>query len=213
MIRNKKLSQVRFDKAVDVPTTNRAFDNIINNLNPWIDETTSTINNMQGELNSLDARVTALENLIPRKYGSFYSSVTQTTSINTPTAVTFNGTYVSNGINISNNSHINFTKSGTYNFVNTYQISKTTGSSLKQIWTWQRLNGNDIANSTSNWHVKDSNSNFILTANLMSNITAGDYVEFYWATDDIHVQLLAEAAGVTPARPATPSIIVTIEEI
>jgi len=46
IIRNKKLTQVRLDeKTFDANNTNRALDNIINTLNPWIDDATQAINN------------------------------------------------------------------------------------------------------------------------------------------------------------------------
>jgi len=64
-LRNRKLSQVRFDKSVDVPTTNRAFDNIINNLNPYIDETTQAVNDLQQQVQTLQQLVAAISASLP----------------------------------------------------------------------------------------------------------------------------------------------------
>lgn len=48
-IRNRKIPKIRFDKTnTDAPTINRALDNIIDNLNPFISETTDAINNFTG---------------------------------------------------------------------------------------------------------------------------------------------------------------------
>lgn len=214
-IRNVKIAQIRLDdKNFNQPTVNRALDNIINNINPYMESVTTNINATKNNVSSLDSRVTALEGLVvQKKYGSFYSNGTQTAALNTPTAVTLNGTYISDGITLSNSSHINFAKSGKYNFIASFQVTKNSGSSLKQIWVWNRLNGSDIPNSTTNQHIKDAGSNFVITVNLMLDITAGQYVEYYWAVNDVDINLLAEPSGVTPTRPATPSIIVTIQEI
>ena len=47
-MRNRKLGRVRFDKSnVDAPTVNRALDNIIDTLNPFMQETVENINNFQ----------------------------------------------------------------------------------------------------------------------------------------------------------------------
>ncbi len=55
-IRNKKISNVRLDKNnVDSPTINRALDNIINTVNPYIDESAAAINQLQEDLANLSA--------------------------------------------------------------------------------------------------------------------------------------------------------------
>ena len=46
-IRTKKISKVRLDKTnVDSETINRALDNIIDSINPFIVETANTVNNL-----------------------------------------------------------------------------------------------------------------------------------------------------------------------
>lgn len=53
-IRNRKISNVRLDKSnVDAPTINRALDTIINTFNPWVDEATQTINDLQQQVDDL----------------------------------------------------------------------------------------------------------------------------------------------------------------
>ena len=47
-IRNKKISQVRFDATnLNAPTVNRALDNIINTVNPFIDEVAAQVNALE----------------------------------------------------------------------------------------------------------------------------------------------------------------------
>jgi hypothetical protein len=55
-IRNRKISNVRLDKNnVDAPTINRALDNIINNINPYINDSVEAINNLQEQVDNVEA--------------------------------------------------------------------------------------------------------------------------------------------------------------
>ena len=64
-IRNKKITQVRLDdKTFDANNTNRALDNIINTVNPWVDEATQTINRLESEIDDLS--LTAGVEIIPQ---------------------------------------------------------------------------------------------------------------------------------------------------
>jgi len=60
-MRNKKIPNIRFDKSnVDAPTINRAFDNIITTLNPFIEEAAQSIN----DLEALTIAATGVEDIL-----------------------------------------------------------------------------------------------------------------------------------------------------
>jgi hypothetical protein len=82
------------------------------------------------------------------RYGAFYDTTTQAaTVINTPTAITFNTTDLSNGVFIgSPTSRIVVDSEGVYNFALSFQIDKTSGG-IGQFFIFFRLNGVDVPDS------------------------------------------------------------------
>lgn len=128
-IRNKKISQVRFDKTnVDAPTINRALDNVINPLNSWIDDATQAINNLQTNQNSGGGTITinpenaasiTANNINLNGAGgiSYASNGSDTITIyQQPISVAANGTAgtgTGNSITINGTSGITATRSGT----------------------------------------------------------------------------------------------------
>jgi hypothetical protein len=49
--------------------------------------------------------------------------------------------------------------------------------------------------------------------NLFVNAAAGDYYELCWYSADSNVYIDASAAASNPARPAIPSVILTVNQI
>jgi hypothetical protein len=50
--------------------------------------------------------------------------------------------------------------------------------------------------------------------NIVETMNANDYLEIAWASADTTYELLGESAKTTPyAKPATPSIIVTVTQV
>lgn len=128
-IRNKKISQVRFDKSnVDAPTINRALDNVINPLNSFIDDATQAINELQANQSSGGGTITinpenaasiTANNINLNGAGgiTYASNGSDTITIyQQPISVAANGTAgtgTGNSITINGTSGITATRSGT----------------------------------------------------------------------------------------------------
>ena len=149
-------------------------------------------------------------------WGSFWDTTTQTvTTINTPKAITINtADAANNGVSVVSSSRVTFTNGGVYSLTFSLQftnISNTLGST--QIWL--RKNGTNLADTNSHYDVPDKQgglySSEVFTVNFVLNLVASDYVEVYWQTNNISVQL--ETLAASGGYPRTPSIIFTAAQV
>ena len=144
--------------------------------------------------------------------GSFFSTSTQTSLGSEIKSMTLNNTYISNGINVVNNSQIKVSKDGIYNLQFSAQLSKTTGGTLEIVYIWFRKNGVDIPNSNTTLSlVANNNTRLVASWNFFSEMNANDYLEIMWYTTDVHIQLLYQSG--TANYPAIPSVIVTMNKV
>lgn len=135
-------------------------------------------------------------------------------------AITLNGSDFPDGISVVSNSRITFAQPGIYNI--TYSIQfKNTDNSSHDVDIWFRQNGTDLANSNSRFSLparKSSGdpSHLIAVTPVMVDITAANqYIEIMWRVSNTAVSIeqypaVAASPGVTPAIPATPSVIVGV---
>lgn len=163
--------------------------------------------------------VTATDNNInvsvgeQRYYGSFYSTADQTnagaTSVN---KMTYNVTDLSNGVSIVSNSRITIANAGIYNIQFSVQFAKNdSGDDVVDIWLCK--NGNNIANTNTEFTILGNNGNFVAAWNFFVNAAAGDYYELCWHSIDTGVRLDYIAAKSNPSRPAIPSVILTVNRV
>jgi len=168
-------------------------------------------------IESLSAAVEGLQMAPPHRefarsrYGMFCDTTTQTaTVINTATAITFDTTSISNGVEIgSPTSRIYVDTGGLYNLQTSIQLDKSAGG-VGLFYLWFRVNGIDIENSASQIRVQGNNAEVFTSLNFFLDLVAGDYVELMYSVDDLSVQLLSVAAAAP--HPAVPSIILTISD-
>ena len=146
-------------------------------------------------------------------YGAFQSSVDQTAVVNTATAMTFNVTDYSNDVSVVSSSKITVTTAGIYNLQWSGQFENA-DTQLHDASVWIRLNGADVVGSNSLVSVPNKhggvNGHTIAAWNYFVELQANQYVELWWSTDDTQVSLQYYAAGVTPTRPTTASVIATL---
>ena len=148
-------------------------------------------------------------------YGAFQDSTDQTAASTTAAyAITFNTTDFSNGVYLSNSSRLNVRNSGLYNLEFSIQLKNTTNDS-QDAEVWFRKNGTDIAASNSRFGLAPRRgggdpSHIIGALNFYVELVAGDYVELMWKVSDTGVSIEHYAAGTSPTRPATPSVITTM---
>lgn len=178
--------------------------------------TATPTDDLAAYLASLNARVRALENIAhhhDRTYGAFLSTATQTASaVNTPTAVTFNTTDLSNGISVVSNSQITIEVPGTYSLIFSIQLHHSGGGGTgEDFFVWLNYNGTPYPNSATRMLVANGQYE-VITVNLFGQSQApGDYVEIMWQTDNTSIRL--EGIAASGSRPAVPSVIATLARI
>lgn len=148
------------------------------------------------------------------KYGSFFSTQTQTPTINTITAITYNNTDTSatSGISIIDNSKIKVDTTGVYNIQFSAQLQRTAGGSAKQIIIWLRKNGIDVP-STSTHITMQANDDYIISSwNFYLQLNANEYAQLMMYQNDA-IQLIYEIANTSVPYPILPSVILTIQKI
>jgi hypothetical protein len=143
------------------------------------------------------------------RYGSFYSTATQTaTVINTAKAITFNTTDLSSGVRIgTTTSQVIVDTDGIYNFQTSVQLDSTVATA-QEFYLWFRKNGVDVTDSASQVRVQGNNAEVFVALNFFFNLKANDYVELMFSVSDLGVQLLA--SGPVAPHPGIPSVILTV---
>jgi len=152
-------------------------------------------------------------------YGAFEDNTIQTAAaINTPYAMKFGITDLSNGITIvsdgSNLTKITIANTGVYNIQFSAQFDRT-NSGTDSVDIWLRKNGTDVVGSGGKIVLTGGviASAIIAAWNYVLDVIAGDYYQIMWSTPDTHVRILYEAAQTSPfAHPIIPSVILTVTQ-
>lgn len=155
--------------------------------------------------------------LAGRAYLSAYSTLDQTGSTSTATAVLIGTTGFSSGISVANNgsgnpTRITFAAAGTYMIAPSLQFANS-DTTDRNVSIWFRKNGTDIANSSTVITVPklaDGGNTFFQIV-LYEQVTAGQYIEIMWLPTNTAVTLDYIAAGAV--APAAPSVILSAERI
>lgn len=159
-----------------------------------------------------------LDNLLSTEQGGkalylpnalFYSTTDQSAAvINTGYPVELENTYLANGITINGGSSTQITvgSDGVYNFQLTLQLQHTSGSACA-LWVWISKNGTDVTYGAKRYTIK-GNDFFSVAWSFNIDMTADDYIEMYWATDDLGLDLHADAP--TSPHPGIPSAVMAV---
>ena len=148
-------------------------------------------------------------------YGAFSSDQDQTITANTATLMTLNTTDFSNGVSISS-SKITVATAGVYNLQFSAQFQNT-DNQIQDISVWLRQNGTDIVGSTGLVSIPARKSasageeaHQITGWNYYISMAANDYIEIYWSATLASVSIQYYAAGTSPTRPSTQSVVATL---
>jgi hypothetical protein len=148
-------------------------------------------------------------------YGAFSSSVDQTTTANTATLMTLDTTDFANNVSITS-SKITVANAGIYNLQFSAQFQNT-DNQIQDISIWLRQNGTDIPGSTGLVSIPARKSasageeaHQITGWNYYVSMNAGDYIQIYWSTTLASVTIQNYAAGTSPTRPSTQSVVATL---
>lgn len=135
-------------------------------------------------------------------------------------AITYDTTDFPDGITITSGSRITFADTGVYNI--TYSIQfENDNNSTETVDIWLRYKGTDIAGTNSRFSLPPRKSSgdpstLIAVTPIMVDVEAdGDYIQIMWHPSDLgvtieHYNAVTASPGVTPAIPATPSVIVGV---
>jgi hypothetical protein len=151
------------------------------------------------------------------KYGAWHSSATQTAAAaNTAYAMTVNNTDYTNGCSVASSSRFTAASAGLYNVQFSAQFTST-DTSIHEVSIWLRKNGTDVASSNSMITVPSthggSNGHALPAWNFFIQLSASDYVELMWSTSTTNISIEATGTQTSPTRPATPSLIVTMDRV
>lgn len=151
-------------------------------------------------------------------HGGFSDNTTQTASINTATPMEFNTTDVNDGVEVLGTppTQITAPQTGTYNLQFSAQLVNVDVPSVN-ISVWLSINGNNVANSCTFVTVPGKHAGgdgyVVASWNFFAQLEKGEYAEIYWSTPSIAVSIPYIPEQVSPTRPATPSIILTVSYV
>lgn len=148
-----------------------------------------------------------------RYYGSFYSTQDQNSAgANQVNKFTYNTTDIANGVSVVSNSRITIASPGIYSIQFSAQFDKTdSGDDTVDIWLCK--NGNNVPNSNTEITLSGNQGKSVAAWNFFVNAAANDYYELCWSSPDAAVFANYVAAQSTPTRPATPSVILTVNRV
>jgi hypothetical protein len=148
-------------------------------------------------------------------WGNFVSIVDQTVpTANTAVALQFEVNRGSYGVTVTQDGNGKYTQfvipaTGTYEFSLTLEVVDTGGGGSGQaIEIWKRVNGVDTPQTGRYLDITNSTSTGILATTYINNYTAGDIVQWMWATDNTNIQLIAnEKLNGFPISPSTKAAV------
>lgn len=147
-------------------------------------------------------------------YGAFSSNVNQPIS-NSPVVVTFSSTDSANGVSLVAGSRLTVAASGVYSLTISPQL-RHGGGGTEVINFWLRINGTDVADSASSFEMGNNNNRTLPFMEIVTPMTAGQYAEWVFMSDDAATNLTLEHFPATTgptARPAIPSVIANVKRL
>lgn len=135
--------------------------------------------------------------------------------------MTFNTTDFSNGVTVVTSggkaSRLTVAQAGIYNLQFSVQFENS-DTQEHDVTIWLRKDasgaGTDIAGSAGFVGVPSKhggiNGHAIVGWNYFITLNANDFVEIWWSTPDTAVTIQAYAAGTSPTRPSTASVVATM---
>lgn len=151
-------------------------------------------------------------------YGAFSDYTNQTlASTTTGQVMTFNTTDLgSHGVSLATTSRMKVDHAGIYNFQWSGQFA-CTSSQLQDTYVWLRLNGTDVVGSTGQISVPNSHGSvdghILVGWNFLLSLNANDYIELVWGGSSTTLRIATTAAGTSPTRPSTASLIATFQQV
>ena len=153
-------------------------------------------------------------NALQKPYGQFWNTTTQTNPVaSTAMAMTLDTSDITVNVSVVSGTQITTALVGKYNLQFSAQISKS-GGTASYVDIWFRKNGTNLVSSNTRVYIQGGSAAQVAAWNFLLNTTAAnDYYEIMWSSPDTDVSLLATGTQISPTRPATPSLIVTVTTV
>lgn len=155
-----------------------------------------------------------------KTYGGYFNNTSSLTSSNATSSyvIPFPNTIISDGVSITSGSRITVDTAGTYNLQWSAQLINTDTSSEHNISMWVAVTGSSLSDSRSRVTIPKKHAgtdgSAILSLNVFLNLTANQYAELLWYTDQpTYCSINTIPSGTGPTRPASPAVIATITRI
>lgn len=185
----------------------------------YLDDVNSDVIKRVSVQDFADGLAPIIEPSLTKDRGSFYDTTTQTCTSGGIEAMRFNSvdSDATSGVSIvndgsSNPTKITVSKTGVYNVMFSAQLERLSGGTSKQVVVWMRKNGTDVAYTATHVAVQ-ANANYLVIAwNFFIQLDAGEYCQLMWTQDDA-IEIKYEAPNTIIPYPATPSIILTVNEV
>jgi hypothetical protein len=195
------------------------FTTIENTDCVFLDDVNSDVIKRVNVLDFAEGLAPIIEPYLTKDRGSFYDTTTQTVTSGGIAAMKFNSvdTDATSGVSVepdpsNRKNKITVSKTGVYNIMFSAQLERLSGGSSKQVVIWLRKNGTDMPNTATHLTVQ-SNASYLLAAwNFFVQLDAGEYCQIMWTQND-DIEIKYEAPNTTIPYPATPSIILTVNEV
>lgn len=158
---------------------------------------------------------TLFRNLQPY-YGAFHDLTDQTASANTATAMKLTTELVASGVAIIDDTKITVDRDGVYNIQFSAMFDNPEATEY-DVSVWLDFNGSNLAATNTDLTVPKKhggiNGHAVASWNFFVPMTVGDYVRLMWSTPQATVFIAHQPAQTTPARPETPSVILTVNQV
>jgi len=154
--------------------------------------------------------------ILSRPNGSWTSNVNQIVSgSNTPTVVMVDYADIEVGVTVIDGSKFTVSQDGTYLFGVSFQLDKNTLSPANAtVYLWARIDGVNALGTTGELVLLNNNNEQLPYIPYALVLTAGQYVEFVFASSDDTVYLKYVGDIMSPyERPSTPSVAITCNTI
>lgn len=147
--------------------------------------------------------------------GSYVGGAQGTTAL-TATLLQINTTDFTSGVTLSASSELVIAHAGIYNIQFSAQTTNA-GNSPDNFTIWLKKNGANLDATGSIATTPSSHGNIpgagIVAANFYVDALVGDKFQFYWSTDSGDTVLTTYPQAVTPSHPASPAMVVTVNQV
>ena len=148
--------------------------------------------------------------------GSFYDVSLQAPAVDTAVPLECDTTDISRGVVMVSNSQITVARTATYNIAFSAQFENSSNDE-RTISLWLRKQGSNVANSNTMLTIpkKHAGGNaYVVGAwNFFVDLEAGQQAQIMWSVNGAGVSVYYAGTQTTPTRPATPSVIITVNEV